>query len=148
MSFSRTVLPRSWRPGVYVNGTFADALVRVVSPPGPSTGAIRIAQGTLALGAYGQGRTDWRATVPFETTVEGHLDITVDWTIPANRVDAVVTGPCPGACIVIGRNGSEQLKPLHLDYSRLPPAPYTLRIDNMGSEAEATSYEVWLTPGG
>jgi hypothetical protein len=140
--------PQVVAPRVYVNGTFADARVRVVSPPGPSAGAIRIARGTLALGAYGQGRTDWRATVPFATTVEGHLDVTVDWTIPASRFDAVVTGPCPGACVVIGPRGSEQLKPLHLEYSRLPPAPYTLRIDNLGSAAESASYEVWLTPGG
>jgi hypothetical protein len=140
--------PQAVAPRVYIHGTFADALVRVVSPPAPSAGAIRITQGTLALGSYGPDRTDWRATVPFATTLEGHLDVTVDWTMPANRVDAVVTGPCPGACVVIGRSGAEELKPLHLEYSRLPSASYPLRVDNLGSKTESASYEVWLTPGG
>lgn len=142
--------PQVVAPRVYVRtlGEHADALVRVVPPATSSAGAVRIAQGTLPQVAAIPAAGDPSAAIPFETSVAGHLDVTVDWTLPTNAVDVVVAGPCPGGCIIIGRTSSEQTKPLHLERSKLPPGPYTLRIYNRGPEPESVSYEVWLTPGG
>jgi hypothetical protein len=143
--------PQEVVPRIFVSSrlSFSDVpRVSVVAPPAPSQGAVRILHGTASLAGYTQGGSSFRTTVPFVTSVEGHLDVTVDWSQWGDHVDVVVAGPCPGACIVISRSTSERVKPLHLERSRLPPASYTLRIDNGSAEPEAVSYEVWLTPGG
>jgi hypothetical protein len=134
---------------VSILGAFADVLVRVVPAAAPSQGAMRIAHGSVSLAAYAAGRSDASAAIPFETSVAGHLDVTVDWSNPANPMEVTVGGPCPGpTCTLIPNNYSEQTKPIHLSGSQFAPGSFMLRINNKGPETEAVSYEVWLTPGG
>lgn len=128
------------------------------SPTGP-TGPSRtvIAQGSVQLGdpatALAQDRLcDMLAFVPFTTSAQGTLDVTVDWTFASNDIDVFLErGDCNCAlalldgCQDLAGSDSATAKPERLTVPNLSAAGYTLVVGNAGPGGESASYELGLT---
>ena len=128
------------------------------SPAGP-TGPTRavIAQGSVQLGdpatALSQDRLcDILAFVPFTTSAQGALEVTVDWTHASNDVDVLLErGDCncalalAGDCQDLAGSESTTAKPERLAVANLSAGGYTLVVANAGPGRESASYELALT---
>jgi hypothetical protein len=95
---------------------------------------------------------DILAFVPFTTSAQGTLDITVDWTFASNDVDLYVErGECTcdlalaNTCQDVTGSDSTTAKPERLTVPNFSAGSYTLVVANAGPERESASYEVGLT---
>ena len=119
------------------------------TPPTTTPGPVQVvvASGTASIPAR-------RALlVPFTLPSTGTLDITVDWTFPANEIDIyLAVGSCTVEqwpdCNWIDGSESRDFKPERLRVLAGQPGPYVLDIGNVGPGAESVSFEVTLTTSG
>lgn len=91
----------------------------------------------------------------FTTTAPGTLDITVDWTDPANSIDLIVsTGICTfdqlnaNECELITFSRGTTPKPRNAVLANRPAGSYTQFIGNVGPGDESVSYQIVLRPTG
>jgi hypothetical protein len=140
---------------VFSDGGVQDAQPRSVrvAPPGPPTppvpGSSVVAQGRVSIDAPPTQPGVVRAFIPFTLPAAGHVDVTIDWESPLNRLDfsayqgSCSTVPCAGDIVMTSQQ--YDVKPI-TGYNTLSVGDYTIRIDNLGPGSETARYEVRLTP--
>jgi len=91
----------------------------------------------------------------FTLDTAGKLDITVDWTVPANDLDVfLVKGFCTEdqitsqTCSFLATATSTTAKPEKITVSSVVAGDYTVYIANLGPGNESLSWRVVLTTGG
>jgi hypothetical protein len=101
---------------------------------------------TLEVGFIG-------STTPFTTTLTGHIDVTVNWTLATNDVDVALTrGACTAQqfiddqCTIATFSESVTDKPEHIRLASAAPATYTIILANAGPGDESLSWQAVHTP--
>ena len=115
-------------------------------PTGPSSGTVSSGSMTITPGDF--------AVVAFTLDSRAPLRTQVDWSVPANDVDAfLIRGTCSRddvltakpACtmdaVVVGA-GTGITKPESFTTTALDPGPYTLLVVNRGSQNDTCNYQV------
>jgi hypothetical protein len=87
------------------------------------------------------------------TARTGTLDVTVDWTYPANDVDVLLTrGACTFdqlialQCTILAFSDSTTAKPEKIHAESAAAGTYSLFVENTGPGDESVSFQVVLTP--
>jgi hypothetical protein len=108
-------------------------------------------------GSFSNLDTNWDYWIPFTTATTGRIDLTVDWTLPADDVEVLVaTGrhTCVSgeywdfsACNVVAtvHDGS---KPKKVSLAAQAAGTFTLYILNNGPNTESVAWQVLLTTPG
>jgi len=123
----------------------------VTAPPVPSASpapvTTLIEEGTI--NGLAENRVVWGN---FQSAWAGRLEVTVDWTSPANNLDIFLTlGLCDpdqlqaGACTVIGTAESPSAKPERITVNGAVNGLFTLFVVNLGPGTESFSYRVQVT---
>ncbi len=93
--------------------------------------------------------------VGFVTSAAGTLDVTVDWTIPADRIHIFLSAnECSledinaEQCRLLIDSPPSSVKPRVVTLTGLAVGTYTLYIGNRGPDEESVSWQVGLTTGG
>jgi hypothetical protein len=93
--------------------------------------------------------------IPFTTSAAGTIDITVDWTIPADGIHVFLSAnECSldevnnGTCRFLTESPPSSVKPRVLTLTGAAAGAYTLYIGNRGPAEESVSWQVGLTTGG
>jgi hypothetical protein len=124
-------------------------------PPPPPPPATPTPPPPPSVVTSGQGPLEFDALVrvPFDTTRAGSIDVTVNWTDPANSLLVIVTnGACSfdqllaDQCPRISTSFISAPKPRTISLASRPAGPYTLFIGNLGPGDESISYQVVLSP--
>jgi hypothetical protein len=120
----------------------------IATPVPTPTPPVVVSQGTgspLAAGYVG--------SVDVTTTRTGTLDVTVDWTDPANDLDVLLTrGACTFdqlaayQCTILAYSDSTTAKPEKMHAENAAAGTYSLFVDNVGPGDESVSFQVVLTP--
>ena len=124
----------------------------------PSTVPTRtqIGGGTfVVLGTEEANRLGFNADVaagPFAVANGGTMEITADWTSPANNIDLFLyLGSCSseqarnGQCAIANRTTSTTAKPERLSVIGVPAGNYSIGFANFGLTSESGTFEVHLT---
>ena len=119
------------------------------TPPTTTPGPVQtvVASGSTSIRARGV------VLIPFQITAAGTLDVTVDWTFPANEVDVYLAhGPCTPQqwpdCSYVTWSESRDFKPERLRHVSGAPGAFVLDVGNIGPGEESISYQVVLTTAG
>lgn len=136
--------------GLIACGSDGPSSPTVATTPAPPPAPVQavVAQGSIS------GLEPLFVTIrpPFSTSATGTIDVTVDWTFPANDVDVYLArGACSfeqlvaDQCIMAGFSESLTAKPEKVSVPNAAAGTYTLVIANWGPGTESLSYQVTLT---
>ena len=128
-------------------------LVALVSACGGSSGPTSPGNNAVSSGSLTIAPGDF-SVVAFTLDARAPLRAQIDWTVPANDVDAfLLRGTCSRddvlnakpSCVmdaVVVGSGTGVAKPELFTTAALDPGPYTLLVVNRGSQNDTCNYQV------
>ena len=118
--------------------------------PAPPTGVATLIDEDNFSGLGAQ----FLAGIPFDTTISGTIEATVDWTFARDNVEVyLVRGSCTidefnnDTCPCAAFSESTTAKPERIRATNQNAGSFTLYIGNRGPDEESVSFQIFLTPG-